>query len=299
MLGHYSCAMALQQAEKLSAFELGPAVARLQERLEYEPTTLRCTMCQVELDAAEDLEVVVFDQHFGHSHAQRDPVVVGLAHNECRVSGSYPFDQHLAVRWLNPVEPLVLIDRGPDLTPMLLIGQTYDVVVSAPDGAIYDVGRPWSAQPMKDEGVEPGAVGATVTTDRSAWAVLDGDDLSIITDGSAWQTISLRDEATHQAWRQAAAEGPGIVVGFTAVLPAALPEWEGAVLDEDGRFAAPEVIALAAANDAVDAALTPHGSMVFSVPVRVAGSTDRAIGRNERCACGSGRKFKQCCDRVA
>jgi len=41
------------------------------------------------------------------------------------------------------------------------------------------------------------------------------------------------------------------------------------------------------------------GTLKLHLPERKSGSADGSPGRNSACTCGSGRKFKQCCGRVA
>ncbi len=42
-----------------------------------------------------------------------------------------------------------------------------------------------------------------------------------------------------------------------------------------------------------------ENSLKLNLPYRVSARTTEAPGRNSACTCGSGKKFKQCCGRMA
>jgi hypothetical protein len=242
----------------------------------------RCTWCWRPLDDDAPSSVVVFDPHAGHQHERRE-AVVGLTHAGCRDSGVVGLDGDRLERSLQtPRAHLALRDRAPRAVLALeLVG---DLLVLRADGSVTELPTSGMAASGFRVPERLDELDERVPAVAGWWLELDALELAVegsVGGGRRNTYLAARLPqplpAAAASWSAAAhADGAVVVVGTTRPLLGASDEhWT--TLVELGSLPPPRTLHLA------------------SVPVR--SGPGEGLRRNDRCACGSGAKYKACCGR--
>jgi len=242
----------------------------------------RCTWCWRPLEHDALASVVVFDPHAGHQHERRE-AVTGLTHTACRASDVVGLEGDRLERSLQtPRAHLSLRDRAPNAVLVLeLVG---DLLVLRADGSVTELptsGMAASGFRVPDTLDE---LDGRVPAVAGWWLELDSLELALegLVGGGRRNTYLAARlpqplPAAAASWSSAAhTAGAVVVVGTTRPLIGASDEHWTTLVD---RGSLPP----------------PHAFHVASVPVRT--GPGEGLRRNDRCACGSGAKYKACCGR--
>ncbi len=243
----------------------------------------RCAWCWSTVDDDRH-EVVVFDPHAGHGHERRE-ATLGVTHPSCRLSGVAPLDAERLERSLQP--PTVRLGHR-RVTPaaVLVLEMVGDLLVLHPDGRLSELPTSGMVACRLPSPTAADALDTHVPASPGWWVELTGSTLAVqglVAAGQrqTYASVALPDPIgpSDADWLDVArAEGAVLLVGTALPVPGpdGAPPWT--TVDD--------LTALAWGDPAVRA---------VSVPVRP--GPGEGLRRNDRCACGSGAKYKACCGR--